>query len=75
MLCVLLKNGPILSHIFHFLIIFPSYKKKFNSILKKLNGKLFINCNGIWVLISSQEPNDVKFLAVYMDIVRQALWL
>ena len=45
------------------------------------NGKLFVNFNflpnidAIWVLISSQEPNDVRFLAVYTSSVRQAIAL
>ena len=62
------------------------YFSFFNYILvlqpeKKFSGKLFIYCNvlpnidGIWVLISSQEPKDVKFLAVYTDSMRQASWL
>ena len=53
MLRELLKNGPILSHIFHILILFWSYSQK-----KIFNEKLFINLNflpnidAIWVLIS-----------------------
>ena len=73
MLRELLKNGSILSHIFHMLILFWSYSQK-----KIFNEKLVINFNflpnidAIWVLMSSKEPNDVRFLAVYTSSVRQA---
>ena len=57
MLPELLKNGPILSHVFHTLILFWSYSQK----RKSKYGKLFINFDFL------------RFLAVYTSSVCQTI--